>query len=288
MRTAALATVLTLYSVLPAPGGDEPRPRPETNSAIQIVERYCGRDISTWEAADKRRPLEDALAKLCPDRANKNYYEPPTPAYVWKFGPRKKTPGYLVLERTWMPCIPGTTTIRLTQMDIGGNVRSEATFDTGGRCHMIDAKMSVVAGIEFPVLAIRAQPLRVDERYRSYYALIDGRFDLIREENKKGRAVRNDYLRGNASVGPNPPVQSEDQWEADLTTGDRAHQLRALVWLAGSPDPEPTTEQVQNGMLAPKVRARPAVAARLRSLAEHGKKWEREAAELALKPDDYR
>src|SRR5262249_26453677 len=260
---------------------------PRRHPDLELIERYIGKEFSR-AFSDEARPLEDALARLIPDRVHNDrpLLLKLRPAFVWRFGPNSEALNCLVLERDRVMSMPSTTQIRLTLLGGDGRLVSEAKFDVGGRNNFLKAAcLKSIAGVEFPLVDLEADA-RSPDRAHLYCTLIDDRFDLIRLEGREGGAGRNHYFANCSCSGPLPPGQTDKQWEADLLSGNRARVLRALVWLGGIHDLRAGNES--KGGSAPKVRERPAVTAKLRELAERGEKWEREAAKLALRPEDYR
>lgn len=286
--------LLTLVTGLAVAGCARPEPGPETEvaRAMATVRRFVGRDLRDADAADLK-PLWDALRLLDPDSERTEDVPPmflPVPDRVWAFGPGE----YLVVESGRCIDHPGSTPVRLTVLAESGMVPSRAAFDTGWRRYLADAGVEQHPGFDRPVVVLAVAGLGTDVG-RQYYAVIGDRFDLVRVARPDGTASRNDYAyRGNAPGQPSPP-HGEDEWEADLGSGDRARVLRALVWLGGRhavTDPvrarDPDGEDPAKAALSRRVRARPGVVTRLTELAAGPNAWEAEAARLALNPDDPR
>ncbi|WP_145238284.1 DUF349 domain-containing protein [Urbifossiella limnaea] len=218
----------------------------------------------------------------------------PTPRYVWPSGP---SGGWVVFERPYTSGgHPGSTELRLTRLDARGGVQARGWFTTGWRRYLESARLETVAGIPDPVVVVRTAEDGGGEPERQWYAKVDDRYDLVRLEQEDGAAVGNGYWLNHGRCGPPPPHQSADDWEADLTSTDRARVLRALVWLGGhhllplQPGQQQRNdmEDARDAELARAVRARTGVVARLRELAASGEAWEREGARLALSPKDVR
>jgi hypothetical protein len=288
LRIRSLCCLIAASACLLLGGCRDVKPEtPFKNPDAETVESYCGRKLADLNS-DELRPLNDALARLCPGRGRIKVGVVLRPAYVWKFSQGREPVGCLVLESGSTDLIPGTTDMRLTVVDNGGRIRSESEFTTGWRSSLKEARLMPVVGVEFPVLALRAPPVRGNDQTGQFFTLIDDRFDLIRLEDKSGATIRNYYWGNRSGCGQDPPAQSDEQWEADLRTGDRARVLRALVWLGGTHDLSKVAAGPGLQASVLKVRARPGVAKRLSELAEAGNKWEREAAALALRPNDQR
>ena len=108
-------------------------------------------------------------------------------------------------------------------------------------------------------------------------------------------ATRNRYYVNHFACGPTLPKQTQVEWEADVLSGDRLRVLRALVWLGGvhwegqPPDKsEIQHEQADQIELVRGVRANQKIADELRVLATSEDRWIREAAALAVAPEDRR
>jgi hypothetical protein len=273
-------------------GCQEPLPPQPTGVSAQqladmeVVKSYSGRALDRFLDSHEDRPLDEALARLAGRPAAAHPFDL-SAAYVWRFTRGDEPPSFLVLERDWLISIPGTTRMRLTLLSRSGDTLAASEFDAGGRTHLDIAELTTFEGIEYPVIYARMHSW-FGTLSRQYYACVGGQFALIRVEGKNLAASRNPLFKNSGPVGPLPPAQSAEKWEADLNSPDRALVLRALVWLGAVHGTGPReTPAYGEGASAPSVRARPTVAARLRSLAAVGPEWEREMAELALNPEDY-
>jgi hypothetical protein len=260
-----------------------------------LVAQFRGRPLAGLSEA-RVRPLLGALQQLdCVDDRQPLFGF--IPHRIWEFRRVGDQQDYLVFEADQSSPHPGSTRIRLTLFDDFGAIRAKSQFATGHRCYLYGEKLERVAGIEGPVLALQtglnAGP--GPDFARQYYALIGRRFDLIRVEGSGGGAVPNDYYVKHFACGPAPPRQSDSRWEADLRGRERARVLRTLVWLGGThrllekgERADRQFEDEEDVQAVRRVRARPGLAARLRELADRGLPWEREAARLALAPEDAR
>jgi hypothetical protein len=186
--------------------------------------------------------------------------------------------------------VPVAPPVRFTALNDSGKVIAEATFKTLSRHSIVDYKLQPLKGVEYPLILLQTGYGAYEGK--QYYALIGRRFDLVRLEGYDGKAKRN-YYCGRRECGPVIPKQTDQEWEADLTSNDRLRVLRALVWLGGiQRDAQPAdlelfqAEDQEDMDLVRKVRERKNVMARLRKLGESKDQWEREAAQLALHPQD--
>src|SRR5262249_27513371 len=130
---------------------------------------------------------------------------------------------------------------------------------------------------------------------KQYIGFAGDRFDLVRVEDREGKATRNAYYLKLYTCGPSVPEQTASEWEADLLSGDYLSTLRALVWLGGKhrqPDalnPAPREfEPATDIILVREMRSCQNVHTRLRALAGSDNRWLRQAARLALVPADVR
>ncbi|MDB5308077.1 MAG: hypothetical protein JWO38_2279 [Gemmataceae bacterium] len=293
----ALVTLLAALA-LPLFITQEKRTSPKSKrAALDVVQAFLGKNLEK-AGEEELRPLMAAMRVLDPGRLTSSDAESwpsPAPLYVWAFGSEPGPVGCLVLERgQFTNIIPGTTDIRLTLFDHTGAWRAKVESTTGWRCYYRAARLESVPGIEDPVVVIDTADGLGPGYARQWYARIGSRFDLVRVENYDGATARNLYHTQNWRCGPPPPRQTARQWEMELTSRDRARVLRALVWLGGRHRPPSTpwetltgdTESFRDADLARRARLRPAVATRLQELVAHGDLWERDAAGLALQPDD--
>ena len=309
----ALASSLTMMEgIPPVPSAALVKPQLESQ-ALRVVWGYVGRDLD--KAREELPPLLTALRVLDPvraatsresgrhlelDRNPLDEFEYPFglhPRYLWAFGQVDWTRGFVVFERAIIQPHPGSTNIRLTAFDHAGVVFGRSEFTTSYRCYLSHAQLRRIDGVENPVVVIHTPPILGPDFARQFYALIGDRFDLVRLEGNAGAATRNNYSLTDSRCGPLPPRQSAEQWEADCMSGERARVLRALVWLgghhllhltSGQVYDSHTMEDLWEAELSRRVRERPLVAARLRELAARGDVWEREAAMLALTPQDVK
>jgi hypothetical protein len=139
---------------------------------------------------------------------------------------------------------------------------------------------------------------------------------LVRLERKDGKPLRNGYGCPNPSVGPPAPSKTAEAWARSLASEDKVEVLEALMWLGGwrktvewlkeeqeqerhfeAEHPEtkggPSSATLdtcpgalEDAALYAEVRARADVKARLEELSKSDDAWVRQAAELALKPQE--
>jgi hypothetical protein len=189
---------------------------------------------------------------------------------------------------------PGSTPIRLTLFGGSGKVVSETEFTTRHRCYLRDVELQEGGG-DYPLVVLKTSdgPGPGPGIERQYYAMVGGRFELIRLERGGGQVARNVYCPIHFSAGPTPPQRTEAEWESDLLSEDRLTVLRALMWVGGDhgdlkegEEPRPDREELGQILLVCRVRQNPTVMARLRELSQSKDQWIREAASLALDPAD--
>jgi len=249
-----------------------------------VVKSHRGQDMLSSRHDERYAPLQAALGRLCPRPQSPHGPIEPRPANVWDFGQVNGAPSYLVLEAYQLFPDPGTTPVWLTLLAESGDTLTQAHFDTGHRCYLWKAALSTFDGFEFPLVAFEIDG-GIPGHTRQLYALVGGRFDLVRVEEEGGVPARCRYYVKSFSCGPEPPEQTDDEWEADLFSSDRARVLRALTWLGGQhlqialDSQHESWEQIE---LVRRVRQRPTVRTRLKQLAAVGPEWERGMAELAL------
>lgn len=273
-----------------APGSD-------SQKHMDALKPYVGKVLENLqgEEADK---LADILDALLPSHVMRTSNGDPVPSkqrrlfsyvpwYVWHFTRNGEGSSYVLLEIDNSLPNPATALVRITLLDPSGKLLSDTKFGTGGRSRVAHAKLDSLFSGEFPILVLRTGWYPAKE----FYGRIGNRFDLIRLEDREGKAMRNWYAHKSSLIGPELPKQSGDQWESDLLGKDRLRVLRALTWLGGQhlasgKVPGPQDEPKEAVALVNAVRARPAVIERLKQLAEAKNKWEQEAAKLALNPED--
>jgi hypothetical protein len=302
MRNAcALAFLLSFpaaFGCVPAPEAGEAGGGPsDQRRAAEVVRAHCGKDLQGAERAQLKELLGAVTALLPQRRYRDDLFFEFRPWHVWAFG-REGGPTLAVLfevNNSWPH--PGSTDIRITAFDEGGRVAAEAAFTTGHRSYLRGAGLEQRGEGQYPLVALDSGPGPGPgpPPRKQLYALVGTRFDLVRLEGTGGEAALNDYGVRHFACGPAPPAQAAESWEADLLCGDRFRALRALAWLGGSHRepkagevPEPQYESAAEFGLTRAVRGRPKVVARLKELCGSGDRWLREAALLALSPDDDR
>jgi hypothetical protein len=258
----------------------------------QVISAYCGKDLREFDEQGTA-VLLTKLTRLIPKR---NYRPAPPdfrPWYIWEFKKGTEPPLYVLFEDYASLGHPNSPHVRFTVLDRFGRTLSEENFHIGWRCYFKSVRLEQSVNGQFPLLIF--EPARGGLGYSvpQVYARINDRFDLIRVEHSDGTVARNDYCLKLHPYGPALPRQSAADWEVDLASGDRARILRALVWLGGvhldlkpGEQPDAQHEDPQDVHLVREVRARAMVAARLRYLAESEDLWLRDAARLALNPED--
>lgn len=248
---------------------------------MKSLKTMCGKDL---RKLDKGNGLGQALALLLPDCRNDPFIGGLTPWFVWEFD--KKDSRYLLLEVFGPTIHPGTSAICLTLFDNTGKVLFDQFLNTGWRKYLEDAELEYSAETGTTLLK-----LTDDWTNKHSYGFLGDRFDLVRLEDRTGKAVRNRYSVNQFRCGPPLPEQSAKDCEADLLSGDTLRALRVLVWLGGVHQSAETRDpkSVQHESLAEiarfeSVRARPKVMARLKKLASSDNRWLSEAAQLARVP----
>jgi hypothetical protein len=259
------------------------------NPDLAAIRQRCGEVFQNamLTPTAESKSVSDALSRLC-KRDMPLGFNPLDPANVWAFGRSGEQSLTLVLERSYVDGVPGSTSLCLILLDQNGRMLSESKFTAGRRTFLNEGHLCSVDGCEFPVIETKMDSW-LTTRSRQWYAFVGERFDLIRVEGNNGTAERNYYNGYRCDCGPAPPKQSEEKWVADLLSNDRARSLRALVWMGSERHTMGTEHRALPDIaLARNVRERPAVQSRLRILAATGPTWEREQAALALAGDDYR
>jgi WD40 repeat protein len=290
---------------IPAPALDDPSDadlgevidRESALRALNTLKSYRGKELKDLEAdGDEPRRLYAAIKSLIPNREYRGFFDY-VPWHIWEFTKQGEEPSYTLFEANTSLPQPGSTRIRITLLDSMGQVLSETQFDTGHRCYMQGVKLESLVEGEYPAIVLETGSGfgPGPDVPKQYYARIGNRIDLVRIENSARTATRNTYYRRHDHTGPPIPVQTAAEWESDLRSRNRLKVLRALVWLGGvhwelrpGESADPQMEDVQQVRLVRKLRKRPAVLARLRELVNGKEEWERQAAQLALDPEDRR
>jgi hypothetical protein len=279
----------------PAGGHDEEdASRVEFNgAALEAMRTYLGKDLERLDEAEGEQVMS-IIKMLVPGRSYRDVWDF-KPWRFWAFGNEEGDPLYLLFEADNSGPHPGSTGIRLTLVNESSERPLEFVFHTAHRCYMQGVKLEVSEGFTSPLIIIETGygPGPGPGYEQQYYTLIGNRIDLIRLEYANAEPARNHYYVKHFACGPELPVQTAAEWEADFLSSDRGRVLRALVWMSGTHrklEPnmvdEGQEENAQSVRLVNDVRNREKVIRRLRELAESKEKWFREGAELTMRPDD--
>lgn len=275
---------------VPAPSG------PSQQELLRELQGYADRDLTALDETERAtfRTLMLRLARnnngVLDDRVH--------PRYVWSFEANDRPTFWLVLG-TWggRPNVTPGGDVQFVMFDESGTWQSRTGISTGPDSGVLSARRMPDPTGGYAMIVADLAPGEAGYA-RLVYANVDGRWSLVRIEDKKGRAVRNGRHRQNWDCDPiaaSPFAQADDAWEADLRSPERARVLRTLVLLgsrrpAARPNliPENSTawdrEAADEFDLVGRLRVRPGVVARLAELAKDQDAWIREAAELARRP----
>jgi len=275
---------------------------PVNENLFEKLSKFRDSDLRHLEAADADRLLND-LQTFVPKRAYKGDFRSWRlydnngfkPWYLWETG-TEKNPVLTLVEVQNTGFHPGSTNIRLTQIDNTGKILDETTFDTGHRCY-VTGGIKRVGNDEHTLFILGttwfSPGCAGDITARQYYAKIGKRYDLIRVETWDGEPVRNEYYIKHFRHGPVAVSHTVDEWVSELESGDRLRILRALVWLGGVHRDLQAGDQLdrwredrQGIELVRAVRKNEKVITRLKKLVQVKDRWLRDAATLALQPQD--
>jgi len=261
---------------------------------LEILRARVGKDLSELEEG-QLTAIQAAIDSLVPNRNSERAFGY-QPERVWEVHQGEDKRLVVLFERFLYTAHPGASQLRLTVFDDTGRVLAESMFTTGHRCYMRELTLEAPdKGTTLFVLKTGAGGGFGPDIGKQVYALTNGRFDLVRLEDSEGAATRNRYYVRHFTCGPDTAGRTVAEWEADLFSEDRLLVLRALVWLGGwhwDYRPEEKVDRQQEDFaevqLVREVRSKKAVTTRLTELAKSKDAWIREAAELALKPEDTR
>lgn len=282
------------------PGSVTPTPPPTVDDRrtrqqhMDTLRAGVGKNLSELDE-DQRGAIQTAVCGLVPGRDYDRVFDY-RPEQVWDVRQPDDTALVVLLEKIPYVPHPGSTPVRMTAFDKFGMVVTETKFTTGHRCYLRDAAWEQsVDGIPLFVLHTRLGGGPGPDVGRQVYALVGGRFDLVRLEDSDGAVTRNRYYVRHFTCGPDTGGRTAAEWEADLFSNDRLRVLRALVWLGGwhwdhHPDdkPESQHEDFAEVRMVRELRAKRAIIDRLAELCKSDDPWIRDAAELARKPEDAR
>lgn len=236
MRLFASLLVLVSYLVISIGGPSRTTNAAEVRvddaqAALEVLKAQQGKDLRKLDE-DKEKEVLRAITRLVPKRTYQAFFD----FHPWYFREFKKTEGqprYLLFEADNSGPHPGYTRIRLTLWDQGGKLQSETTFGTGWRCYLRGVSLLDLAGENYPLIVLETDSWLGPDCAKQYYALIGGRFELVRLENSSGKLTRNNYYVKHFACGPPLPKQAESAWKSDLMSDDRLIVLRGLLWLGG-------------------------------------------------------
>lgn len=213
---------------------------------------------------------------------------------VWKVESTDGQAYHLAVEGCPLTVIPGSSSAGLHLLRNDGTPAAGCVFTAGWRLDLHEAVVVNATWLETIAVELRIQAaINGSDVKRQYYALAGDRFALVRLEDSEGRAHMNHYGAPNWTIGPLPPLRTEEQWERVILSDEPVPLLEALVWLGGIhldsalPPPPTLHEDRASALLCEAVRARPAVGRRVRDLRASLNHWIREAAVLAEDPASY-
>jgi len=197
----------------------------------------------------------------------------------------------VVIEGRPVLVVPSQCELRGTvSTPLAGRVFSES-FGGGWRIEVMSGAVSPRTEAGPGLVELHSQPY-INGRWimTQYYRVLGERLLLVRLEDDKGRAVRNNYGAPNHTIGPQVPIREAQAWEASLSSPDPAEILWALAWLGGThadpvpPPPNYLRESLEDARRFQEVLKREGVQSRLRVLSTSPNPWIAEAAKQALIP----
>jgi hypothetical protein len=196
------------------------------------LDRFVGRDL--WKDQSDHRGLADLIGEV-----PKGEIWEPTPWHVWKFN-RNGVTRYVVLLVESEAIVPGGSTACVQLFDGSAKKLGSWSFRTGHRMTPTKAAMKFFPDIGSDLVVIdMEQYVNGRDVGREYYALNGDRLRLVRIEDHKGKASKNEYVYDNAEIGVAPDETTVEQWAGMLASEDRAVALSALTFLGGRHLTEP-------------------------------------------------
>jgi hypothetical protein len=257
---------------------------------IELLKRYNGKPLTPLDAKAAAE-LKEAICGLIPDRVYNELYDY-APSFIWQYSNKDKQMSFVLLEINSALPRPSATAVRATILDRAGRPVYETTFTTGHRRYVQSVALISTSYGEYPVIAIETGGPGPDIAIQ-YYARIGNRLDAIRIEDSQHCAIRNRYHLAHLQSGPAVPKQAAAEWITDILAQDNMRVLRALTWLGGvhakgtvKTDALPGQEGLEALTLLHQVRDNAKVVNRIAELASSNDQWLREAAEMALNPED--
>ena len=258
------------------------------SQAVKVLRRHHGWDLNALSNV-AAKPVREAACQLDPNYPKPNVFGMIT-RYVWEYRRDEGPLAYLLLYSSRFTPSPFGSTIRLVLVD-GKGATLEATdkFGIGPSRILKSARLVSLGETQYSAVEMEWGEGRARTSGIDYFAFIDGRFDLIRDENSTAEASRIDYKNGSIRTGIVPPQKTAEEWIGELESTEPVRVLRALVWLSGRHRPS-RLEPSFNGEnlkhegqyeLVRQIRNDPRTIALLWRLAGSEDKWLREAARLA-------
>jgi hypothetical protein len=273
-----------------AEGASEPAQ--SIRGPIEPLNDYRGKELAKLEKGESEKLLA-IIQGIIRDRKYGPFFDF-RPWYVWEF-PNNGRPLLVLLEVNNQMPHPGSTGIRINVFDKVKRARAESEFWTGHRCYMHAVSLEKQVGLQDPLVVIETGSFLGPDYHKQVYARMGNRFDLIRLEDSKGKAKRNNYYVNHFACGPTVPRQTSAEWEADILSSDRFRILRSLVWLGGAhwegklPDESENQHEPADVIrLVHNIRSNQKVVDQLKTFQTSEDTWVKEAATLAANPKDER
>lgn len=198
---------------------------------------------------------------------------------------------YVLIGEEPLVTIPGDCGLYFQIFDSSGNHINSLSFKAGWRIDLKDIKIRYSSEIGREIVEVSSEPvINGRDIVKQFYALVGKEILLIRLENSKGQAVKNDYTAPNFTIGLNISGRSENYWENSLKSGDSANLLASLTWLNGihiNPEKLPAFykkvphETISEAKLALKVQNNKNIKLVIQNLSNSENNWIKEAANLA-------
>lgn len=195
--------------------------------------------------------------------------------------------------------IPGISKARIGIFDTEGRLLNSVELQTGWRILTTGAKILQKSPLDVPLIEVSTKNvINGRDVARELYGLIGVGVGLVRLEDSKGHILRNQYVATNWTIGPNLPTLHPKDWENSLMSDNPVDVLSTLVWLGGIhwdlkisrtwPDGrrDPSPEIKKHAIDVNQVRGLEAVQNKLKELTKSKNQWIKQAAELAIRPED--
>jgi len=200
----------------------------EINEDKSNLENFKNRSLSALNS-EELRGLQKNLSKINDESFNFDDLE-----LVAKIPNGENKLNYVSIIGKPLIVIPSNSEIYFEIYNEDGSLINSGTFNAGWRISIEKIEVRFSPEIGRKIIEVTSEPvINGRDIFKQYFALVGNEIRLIRLEDSKGQAVRNDYHAPNMTIGLNITEHSSEEWKTSLKSVDSAEVLSSLTVLSG-------------------------------------------------------